>query len=53
MKIKYQVITVRGEIVIRKGFDSWTIAYHWTLKVDDGHFDEYGGLRVKAYKIQA
>lgn len=53
MKIKYQVITVKGKMVIRKGFDSWTVAYHWSVKVDDGHFDEWGGLRVVAYEIRA
>ena len=49
---KYQVITVKGKIVIRKDFDSWTVAYHWSVKVDDGHFDEQGGLRVMAYEIR-
>lgn len=49
---KYQVITVRGKMVIRNGFDSWTVAYHWSIKVDDGHFDEYGGLRVVAYEVR-
>jgi hypothetical protein len=50
---KYQVITVKGKMVVRNNFDSWTVAYHWSLKVDDGHFDEYGGLRVTAYEIRA
>lgn len=50
---KYRVITVKGKIVIRNGFDTWTAAYHWSIMVDDGHFDDHGGLRVMAYEVKA
>ena len=46
---KYMVCTVDYAIIIKKGFDSWTDAYHWALMVDDGHYDEHGGLRAASY----
>ena len=47
---KYRVVTVDYKIAVRENFDSWEKAYHWTLIVDDGHFDDHGGLRVVAYE---
>ena len=49
---KYRVVTVDLEVIVRPGFSSWEEAYHWALMVDDGHFDNHGGLRVASYEVR-
>lgn len=50
---KYQVVTGDYKIIIKKGFDSWTAAYHWALNHDFGQYEENRGLHAAAYTTRA
>ena len=43
---KYMVCTTDYTIIVKKGFDNWTDAYHWALNHDFGQYEENGGLRA-------
>ena len=48
----YSVITGQCTRTIKKGFASWTEAYHWALNHDFGQYDEEGGLHVGSYEVE-
>lgn len=50
---KYMVCTTDYAIIVKKGFDNWTDAYHWALNHDFGQYEENGGLRAAPYTAAA